>query len=437
MSGSAVVGGEARRKPRRPRLLGPLMRVTGATLFARMTTAVIGFSTIPLLVTVLGRENYGIYVTVVSLAVFLTFADQGLAVSVRTRVAEAVATDRNQEVPRIVAGGVRLMLCVAAGLVAATIVLSAFDPWAPVVGEEAGLGVELYLIAMSLGVLAAVPLRALEGLGKASVVAAVPVLGSGWLLVGALLALKFGWGITTLLVITGLINLLPLFLAALVLAHAMKPFGRRVGHVRGRSLWGGSWPMAVVSIMLTLSYSVDPLIISSVLTHADTADYAVAAKLYQFVLMLLLAGAPVLWTHFASQRALEGLVTSEIVKRSLTMTFVGVILAAVLLLCGPWAVRLWVGEEFSGSGGVLVAFAALLVVLSAQVVPGMALTDDASLRFQAATTTAMAAANVPASIVLAGELGPEGPVWASAGCLALFHAVPMWWRVIRRRSGLP
>ncbi|HEY0889046.1 MAG TPA: oligosaccharide flippase family protein [Nocardioides sp.] len=411
--------------------------MTASSLAARAVTAILGFATIPLLVSGLGRHQYGVYAAVVSLSAFFVFADQGLAVSARTYVAQSVATGDALALRASLRATWRMMLAIVVALVAGLGVAAPFVPWAVVVPGASPAVVLLYLVPAVVLLCATVPLRALEGVGRSALVARLPILGSAWLLGTVAIGVALDRGIRYFLVTAALTSLPALLFASRALHRALPDGPRDVTPsdrelVTVRRMWTSSWPIALVSVMLSVSYSTHPIILSSVLGPAATADYAVTFKLYSLGLTVVTAGYPVLWTHFATARAAAQ--SHRIPWRGVVLLVtLAVVIAVGLASCGPFVIRHWAGEEFRHSRELLVAMGALLVAIAVQLVPAAALTDDASLRFQVWTTTAMAVANVPLSLVLAHSWGVSGPVWASVVSLVAFHASILWWRFMRKQ----
>lgn len=411
-----------------------IWRVTTTTLGARALTAVLGLVTFPLILHHLGHDSFGAYATIVSISAVFIVADQGLAVGVRTRIAEEV---RRGDWTRVVEHfrSARTMTNYACGtLVTLSIATAIAVPWERILqAPQARLAVGVYLVAYSVCLTATVRMRALEGLGHSSVVAALPIVGSIWLLSSAAVGVATDAGLVYYAAAAGTINAVPLVLSSLLLRRRLPPdldgWGTDISDGAVRSAWHDSWPMAIVSLMLALSYSIDPLVLSTVLGPSAVTEYAAAARLYQMALVIVVAGTPVLWTHFAASRSVQGHPPARELWRR-TLPFVGLAAAGgtALVALGPWFVRIWLDGTVDVSLSVFVAFGTLLVVTSAQLVPGTALTDRPSLIFQASTCSIMAAINLVLSVILASVIGVSGPIWASAVALAVCHAVPLWIR---------
>jgi O-antigen/teichoic acid export membrane protein len=102
----------------------------------------------------------------------------------------------------------------------------------------------------------------------------------------------------------------------------------------------------------------------------------------------------------------------------------GLLGATGFLLLSPLAIG-WMSAGTARPGwSLLLAFAALLVVQSLQMATGILLISPKQLRFQAVCVFVLVVTNLPLSWLLAGMIGPAGPVWASAVTVAACQLIP-------------
>jgi O-antigen/teichoic acid export membrane protein len=419
-----------------------VVAVTSTTALARVLTALMGLLTVPILIQYLGPNAYGSYTAIISMSTVFVVADQGLAVGVRTRIAEDLARGQHAAAYANYLAGRRLTHLACSALATAGLLVAFIFPWEKYFAiEHARLAIASYLVCNSLSLVATVRLRALEALGRSSMVASLPILGSGWLLATIMLGVGLNAEPLFFLATAGLYNLLPLMVSSLALRRhlprAQQDPDSGPPTTDLRSAFTDSWPMAVVSLMLALSYGVDPILIGMALGEADAAQYSVTARLHQLALVLVTAATPVLWTHMAAERVNGVLTVNAMWRRTVPLLVLAIVAGAGLVLFGPLVIDIWISGAVAPSSALLWAFAAFLIVVSLQVVPGTALTDAASLRFQVKTTTLMAAVNLPLSLFLALQWGVSGPVWASAIALASCHGSMLWLRAVRAADPRP
>lgn len=411
-------------------------------LAVRAVTTVVALFTIPWLIDALGVTLFGVYAVIVSVTGFAAFVDSGLAVHVRTLVAESTARDDPVAAQRAVGAGVTLLLLVAGFLLTAFSASLFLLPWPSWLGAEAAAVQEpvllalfayIALYALSLPLLPA--LRALEGLQRTPYVTALTIVPSALLFVGVFLLKDQHLGLLPFVAVAGIGPVIVGILGVVRLARvsrALLPQRHSLNLSQAKSLVHGTWPMVVVSVALSLSYTLDPFVIASVLGPRSVVEYTLANKMSQIANLTFVASAPILWTHFTRARARGQRGQRRLLNRLIAAYSVLAVLGGIMLIwLGPTLTSLWSGGAVHSPRGLFTAFAVWGVALASHLPAAMLQTDSRSVRIQAGTTSVMAVVNVVLSLVLVHYVGVAGPVWASAAALAVCHAGPMLWRAQR------
>lgn len=417
-------------------LLRLVVKNSALALVVRIASMAVAVVTTPILIRELGTQGFGAYSAVTALSAFLVFADQGLAVGVRTRLAEENGAANHAAAREVIGSGLAMMLLIAAGLVLAALLSGLLVPWGSVLGKvgdqtpDAARLVPIFLAVVSAGLIAVVAPRALEGLNKTPFVTASALVTSAYMLVGIVFLAYTDAGLSGFVLFAALSPLPALLTCWLVLlgldASAMRPALSDISMKTMGSIWLGSAPTLIISLALSFAYSLDPLVIAHYLGSRATAEYAVIAKLSQIGLLVVTAASPILWTHFASRRARLPRAEGDLWRLTACFGFAGVAIGGGLVALGPLTVSLWTQGQIGAPRSVLLAFAVWGTILAAHLPVASALTSDSDLWFQARTTSLMALANVVVSIWLINVVGISGPVWASAACLLTLHAAPLW-----------
>lgn len=410
------------------------------TLGLRVMTTVLALLTVPWLLSALGATGFGVYSVIVGITGLATFVDAGLAVGVRTRVAEAAARGDAEGARRAVSSGFALLVMITFAVALLFLVSTAFVPWTRLLGASStrfesvavtALGFYLLLYVLSLPTLPAQ--RALEGVRRVKAVTALTAVPALVLFAG-IYALRDQHELVPFAVLAGTAPLITGIIGVLLfrrLASDIFPRRFKVGRSDLHSLWVASWPMVIVSVALSLSYALDPVIVAANLGADAVAQYALANRIAQIGNLVYVSTVPVLWTHFAQQRSLNTGVPGVVPRLTLVYACVATGVGAALVVLGPAATELWSRGDVRAPQQLFLAFAVWGVVLAAHLPSAMVQTDPRSLRFQACTTSVMAAVNVPLSLVLVTVMGVSGPVWASALTLSVLHATPTIWRARR------
>src|SRR5581483_4343245 len=91
-----------------------IIHSTLAAAIARGVNLVVSFISVPLAVGYLGRDRYGVWITISSLLIFLSFADFGLGGSLQNALADAHGREDRAQAGRYVASAFWLLAVIAA-----------------------------------------------------------------------------------------------------------------------------------------------------------------------------------------------------------------------------------------------------------------------------------------------------------------------------------
>jgi len=408
--------------------------VRGCTL---PVAAVAGLLAARVTVSTLGVDGFALFALVVGLAALNPIGDLGVGAAVTDAVARRrdLGVDRVQRVLRT---SLRVLISVSVVLTLAAWTIAGLGLWAPLLGVSPSRDVEvavattwtLFAAGLPLGLSSRVLLGAerndiaLAFQGVSGVLALLMILLAAaiqaplWAYVaapsaGAALAAGAAWPIASA---TSGLSLSEAVRSAVLWARP----GARIAHLAG--------PMLVITAALPIAFQSDRLLLSHLSTLGQVAVYAVGAQLYSSVFGLVGAAGMSLWPMFARRRAHEPVTRHELIRVSTIFTFVGALLAVLLVAVGPWVAQFVSKGKIEVGYDVFIAFGLLLVVHASWFPTGMLLTDRDGLRFQAVAAVAMMVINVPASAVLAHHIGAAGPILGSVGAIV----IAMWIPGVRR-----
>jgi O-antigen/teichoic acid export membrane protein len=300
------------------------------------------------------------------------------------------------------------------------------------------------VVAMTCLVLvaAAMPLgigqRMLIGLRRNYV--AIVVMGLQTPLVLAVLLGLVWWGVPAGPVLAPIAYAATLVLAAVCLilaARQVRPLvGRaladvlRVRSVRGARILDTAWPMLIQMIALPIAMQTDRIILSHRSSTQILVEYNLAAQMFTPIWGVVSAAGITLWPVFARARA-QGRDDSPVTMSWVFGAAAGG-MALLVALASPFLADLASGGRIQLPLLLVVSFTCLMVLQGLKYPLGMFMTDAAGLRFQAVMIVSMLPINVGLSWVLAGPLGPAGPVIGSVVGVAVFQVLANYVYVARR-----
>ncbi len=432
-----IDGGETRK--RLDSVWRLLLASGGARLIVLPVSAVCGLIVARLTTLAVGIDQFGVVMLVATLSQLLMFADLGAGAAVATGRARAhESLSETERFQRTMLTAIRTTLGAALVLGLGAAIVGLLGAWPALLGmhgRQFGAGVNiaavLTLSAFSVSIPFALGADVLRGSGRlheAVLLAGVsgPV---GLAMTAALYLLKA----------PALAYALPIPMGALV-GYMLSAMRARhtdsqivTGLLRkafrpktfpGSSISATAAPMFVVMIGLPVALQSDRVVLSHRVDPASLSDYSYVAQLYTPLWSVISVAGLALWPHFAAQNLTVGAQRKSWLTGLGILGSAGVGAALGLLFLSPFVIR-WMSAGSGRPGwSLLLAFAALLVVQSLHLTTGIMLTSPDKLRFQAACVLALVIANLPLSWLLAGTLGPAGPVLASAITVAACQLLP-------------
>jgi O-antigen/teichoic acid export membrane protein len=412
--------------------------LTGGTSVVSRVLGVLGsLVTVPVTLHYLGPDRYGLWMTITSMTVLVSFADLGIANGVVTLLSSAIGRDDEDESRRVVTGSVTALIgamCVSA-LVAA--VAYPLVPWSRVYNVTSAAGIReagpatlallvVYIIGIPVSLVRKVRVALQEGYidnwwsigGSAVSIAAV---------LGVVAAQR---GLVELILATAGVQLFALIANGVQLLAVQHPelrprFDEEVRPIVTVILKTGAY-FLFLQLCGALAYESNSLIVAQVRGSASVVDYALPMKLFMMVPLALGYIFTPMWPAFAEARSREdtGWVRTAFVRAEGLGLLLGIPCVTALAFAAQWLLTMWLHATVIVSTEYLVALSlwVLLTLLNGPM--AMLLNGYGRLRFQAVVSGLMVVANVGLSIWLTISIGVSGVVWGSVISQGVFIVVP-------------
>lgn len=403
-----------------------MRRGSVAAATGRVISVAVVLLSVPIVLEHLGQERFGIWATITSLTVLLTFADLGLANGLVNSIADAEVRGDRDSMKQDVSSAFVLLTAVAVLIGFSYLLLQQVVSVNALLGGTgrvdpaeitAALGAFVALFALSLPL--GVARRVQMGFQESAAVYMWLALGSVLSLLGIVVVTRLGGSLAQLVGVTVGGPVLASAINCLVLFR----FSRRwlmprlgdagLGNAKIMLRIGFLW--FVIQSSVAVSYQSHLVVINHILGPAAVTAYTVPMRLFVFMpglasLVLLplwpavrsaIASSDVRWVRHAFYRMI----------RVGALTILPPTVA--LLVFGPFLVSAWTDGRVEPSLGLLVALSlwaatACLVTPLAYLLAGLN-----AIRFQAVTHAAMAVLNLGLAVVLARRIGIEGVVIAT------------------------
>jgi O-antigen/teichoic acid export membrane protein len=392
---------------------------------------------VPVVLNAIGAAPFGVWATIVSLAVLGSSLDFGLGNGAMNLIASARGREANEEIRTILVAAAKPMVVaglVIGGAVGAAGLLfpwAAFPQLAQIPPDELRASAVVLAFAIALAIPLSLATKALIGLGEAH-------LAFKWQAVGQILTLALTAGLASSgaglvgLVSAALLGPLAGSLSQATTLVLRLPGGptKPVQDLRPKIYRSGALFFGI-QLCAMLAFGLDLLIITMLATPEQTASYATVQRVFQLVPMSLAMLWTPLWPAYRHAiEARDSLWTQRTLRKSVFGAIIFAICLSLLLssLIGlaqhhaalP-AVR--VTPTLLGGFIVWVTLEALGTALATY------LNAQEALRVQLVLGMLFAAASMMAKILAASTIGPDSIPWVTAACYVTMVLVPLliWW----------
>jgi len=418
-----------------------------AQLASQGVALMVLLASVPLALSYLGRERFGLWMTAVAAAELLSFASLGLDKGLLNALAAADGSDDRTAARRLVATAFALIGAIVLALLALLALSYTALPWARLLNVPATAEAGPVMAVLIVATLLALPASLVDTVQSAY---QDGFLNGLWKAVGRVLslialaaAIALGGSVVWVALTVAGAPLLAALGNAILLFVRRRPWLRpRLVDVRreaARRLFASGSLFFLTQLALTIAYYGDNLIVAQFAGSDAVAAYAVTARLFDLPGMLLLLVGAALWPPLAEAIARGDTLWAERGLRRLIIASLGLaaLTALPLMLLGPTLLGWWVGGEVAPPGQLFVAFG-LFWLLSAVTQPiAVFLAAANALRFQLGCAVLLAAGSVALKLLMAQRFGVAGIAWGRVAAEALLLVpyglfLPRLMRQVRR-----
>lgn len=409
-----------------------------SSLSARGVTALTMLISVPLTVSYLGAERYGMWMAISSLIAMLSFADMGIGNGLVNSIADANGRDDREEAIGYVSSAFFMLLGVALTLLLGFSILYRLVSWptlfgvvsaraAGEVGPAVAMLVLCFLINIPLGVVERVRMGYQEGFANSIWQSLGNLGGLGFVLLAIRLEAGLPW---LVLAMAGT----PV---VAMICNAVEQFGRRRPWLRPRldrtdretalKLFNVGALFFVLQILTAVGLASDNMIIARIHGLPKVAGYSVVQKLYSLALLPQFLVAP-LWPAFSEALARReyGWARQALHRGVWISIGLAALIALPLLVFGQWIVAFWAGAGLRPSRMLLAGFTCQVILGAYGGAMTSFLNSSQSLKRQVTFYGLASITAILLKIVLASRWQIAGVAWATVIAYGLIYAIPAW-----------
>jgi O-antigen/teichoic acid export membrane protein len=433
-------GIESKRRQRNLRIF----KGAGAGTFARMTAIATSLMTVPLTLSFLGPERYGMWMTIISFIMLLSFADLGMGSGILSSIA-SIKIGENSAVARskisstyIALSAVALVLVTLFGAIYTIIDWAAlFNVTTPLAQAEAAPAVAAVFFCFAIGI----PLGIVQRIQSAFQQTHISNI---WQCISSLTTLAAVFWATTakatlpFLVLT--VAGVPIVFLAL---NTFVYFGLQARELRPtiaffsmrdtREIAGIGGLFLILQILSSATYLSDNIIIAHLIGPIAVAEYSITQKLFSLINIALMVVLAPLWPAYSEAIGLGDAewVKKTVVRSILTSIAFASIASTALIFVAPTFINWWIGSAVVPSALLLLACGVWKVVEAGGNALSIFLNGANIIRLQVYFSIATAFCAVALKIVLIQHFGVSGAIWATSLSYIVCVVLPVF--VMRKK----
>lgn len=428
---TASTQSRARRRERR------VLMASATALLAKIVSAATALLSLPLTLGYLGTERFGMWATISSAILVFNLADLGIGNGMLNRVSAAYARGDHEDIRRVTANAVALLLAIALGIITTMAVLYPFVPWHALFNvqsaqarAEAGPAVALFVVFWSLRLPLSIVQRVQFGIQRGHLSNAWDIAASIASLVAIVIATRFDAGVYWLVAAFAGVPALTL------LANWAVFYGYQQPALRPNLLSAhitDALPVVKAGLLiLTLQMSsalvvaADSFVIAQVLGAEAVAGFAVVEKMFSLIPVFVMVVAHSMWPAFAeaSTRGDTAWIRRSLIRVLTYALVVSTSLSIFLVFFGADIIAIWIRKAVEPSAMLLVAFAIWKVLECLGSTSSIYLNARDKLRQQLLPALLFCGSAIALKFWLVARLGVSGAIWATIAAFAVFIVLP-------------
>lgn len=392
-----------------------VLRQLKGSIGYRAGAMVLSLLAVPIMIAVLGTEQFGVWSTLLSIMSWAVFFDLGIGNGMRNKVTAALAEDNKTEARLYIASGYTMIGLVVVTIWVTLTVISYFVPWQVVFNTTAISENELrqtfqitaffVLLNFWIGLVAmlfsAVQQTSFVELGR---------------LITNFLVLIFVFALAKTEA-SSIRSMAVLYGTALVFANLLlsalffKPrrdlrptFHLDLQHARPLLTLGSQF--FVIQLAVLVIFTTDKILITQWFGAKHVTDYDIVFKIFSLVTIAHgLIMAP-LWSAYTDAYKRDDLGWIRQILRMQILVFGGVVVAVgIIAVSTQTIVRLWIGDEIMVSWDLILLMALLTLILTWNNIFGTILAGIGKVRLGSIYTVLTGVINIPLSYYFAVVLG--------------------------------
>jgi O-antigen/teichoic acid export membrane protein len=402
----------------------------------RLVSILASYILVPLCLNYLGKENYGIWITLSSIVAWIGFFDIGIGHGLRNRFAEAKAQNKILLVRNYVSTTYALAIIIFGSFFVLFAIINPFLNWSQILNTSPELKGELHILVWFV-VLFFILRFVLSLIGIIFVADQKPAINNSIFPLANIISLIIIFILTktsdsSLLYLGITISAIPVIILIFMTFYyfnkdyrAFKPGIKYVDFKYFKDIGGLGIQFFIIQIAVLIIFYSDNLIITRIFSPAEVTPYNIAYKYFSMLTIVFTTIVTPFWSAYTDAFTKQDFQWIRKTNKDLIKVWFFIVLAVIILLSiSGFFYRIWI-EELSGEKihipFRLSLFMGLFILISTwNNIYSNFINGTGKIRLQLYTSVIVAAINIPISIFLAKNMGLGSSGVILGTCICLF-----------------
>ncbi len=384
--------------------------------FLKLVSLVINLLYVPIVLSFLGVEKYGVWSTILTILSWVSYFDIGIGNGLRNKLTEAISEGRKEDCRRLVSSAYVFIAVIMGALLILGIVVAQFVNWDKILGVKNGID-EILVIIVCLSLLfvttnfvLSICRNVLYALQKASYVSILEFSTQliNLIVIVILRAVTTGTLLSVMLVYgISMVGVNVLCSAILYIKNdSVRPNIRSVDFKLGKSITSLGIKFFIVQICALVLFSTDSLMISMLYGANDVTPYSTVNKVFTTIAGVYTAFLAPIWSAFTKAKTEKNNAMMLKSIRNLQLFMIPFVVLAILVTVffKPIA-KIWLRQELDYAYAIIPCGLAYCVIMIwtnmyAAVGNGLEL-----MKISIIVAVVQAVVNIPLSYIFAEVIG--------------------------------
>lgn len=380
---------------------------------------------VPLTINYVTPTNYGIWLTLSSIVVWLSFFDIGFGNGLRNKMAEALAENK-VELARIYVSTTYAILSIIIGIVIVIyIITNSYLNWSKILNSPPEMERELSILALIIFVffclrfifqLITTVLIAKQESAKASSLELLANVAS--LVLIFLLTRNTSGNLIYLGIVLSLTPVITLLFSSIFLYNSeyksIAPSFKHIKFMYAKNLMSLGIRFFIIQIAAIILFNTNNIIIIHLLGPEEVTTYNVAFKLFSITTMIFNIIATPLWSAYTDAYAkndYDWIRSTMFTMKKICLMMI--IFTATLVIFSPYIFKIWLGDSIQVQLSLSIAMSTYVIVSMWQTIHVFLLNGIGKIKLQLYLVVFSSIINIPLAIFLGDKFGLVGIILTS------------------------